>query len=455
MRIALLVFIVIPCFAVTREVGSGQTHATIAACIVAASAADVCNIHAGTYSEDVTISKAITIRANTGDSPIISGTVTFTSGGATLSGLTVTTTSCSYLISASGLDQVTIQNNTAHGCANGYGIYTRNSTRVLITGNTVYGNETGIGFISCHSTDGTYANGCTISNNTVHDNPEDGTEGNGEYVTLSGNNVYNNIDTNWAANHPDGIQFLGACADGYCAGNHWMIYSNTFRNQTQNIFIEGTAGDASSDALDVWIFNNIAYNDGSTVNGVNLSTLSTVSLMLKNARNAYVFGNYFGSSGASGTSAHIQGCYDGSIHFQNNIVVNMVSYGLYAEDPADFASGELDYNLYYTGGAEPIIWGSSFYSTVAAFHAAVSTMEAHGVGANPALNALPAPTPQAGSPVISAGVDLSSLGVTALNSDKAGVARGANWDIGAYQYASASSSALSGKVSISGKVTLK
>ena len=53
---------------------------------------------------------------------------------------------------------------------------------------------------------------------------------------------------------------------------------------------------------------------------------------------------------------------------------------------------------------------------------------------------------QAGSPAIGAGVNLTSLGITGLDTDAAGVARPATgaWDIGAYQYNGASYNVFSG-----------
>lgn len=58
------------------------------------------------------------------------------------------------------------------------------------------------------------------------------------------------------------------------------------------------------------------------------------------------------------------------------------------------------------------------------------------------------------SPAIGAASNLSGLGITALNSDVRGVARGTSWDIGAYRWYPYSSS-LSGSLTLSGGVVVQ
>lgn len=446
----------LPAFASTLQVGSGQTYTTIAACITAASASDVCNVHAGTYSESPTVSKAITLQNNTGDAPIVSGLIDITSNNATVSGLEVTGTCSSYYIHGDGRTGLTISNNKTHGCATGAGIYLRNTTNSTISGNESYANAVGIECISCHSTDATYAHGIQILNNNPHDNNTDGMELHAQYMTVAGNMISDNIDTNWATNHPDGIQLLAGTADTFTSVQHVLIYNNTIRNQTQNIFSEGTSCSQSSDTQDISIFNNVIYNTMTTVNGVNMATLGGVNLMLKCSRDVYAVNNSLGNIGSSGNSVHVQTCYDGSIHLQNNNIVNSVSYGVYVEDPNDIASGQFDYDSYYVTAVDNVIWNATFYATFAAFKAAVATQEQHGISGNPSVGAFPNPLPAVGSPLIGAGVNLTSLGISALNIDKNGIARPSSgaWTIGAFQSAVAAATTTSGKVAISGKVLI-
>jgi hypothetical protein len=75
----------------------------------------------------------------------------------------------------------------------------------------------------------------------------------------------------------------------------------------------------------------------------------------------------------------------------------------------------------------------------------------HGVNGNPLLSG--AYMLGSGSPAIGTGTNLTSLGIAALNSDAAGVARPSSgaWDIGAFQFVGGSV-IISGKVMVGGKV---
>lgn len=295
----------------------------------------------------------------------------------------------------------------------------------------------GVETISAHSTDGTFGHGIRITNNYVHDNITDGMELHSQYLTVAGNIIYDNITTAWASTHPDGIQLLAGTADGFTAVQHVKIYNNQIRNHTQNIFSEGTLAGASADTQDIQIFNNVVFNTMTTVNGVNMATLGGVNLMIKWSKDVYIVNNTLGDIGSSGNSIHVQDCFNGSVHIKNNNIINSVSYGVYVEDPSDISAGEFNYNSYYVTAADNIIWNTTFYATRAAFHTAVPTQETNGISGNPTVNAFPTPTLIAGSPAINAGVNLTSLAITELLTDAAGVSRptptGA-WEIGAYEF---------------------
>jgi len=186
--------------AVTIEVGPGQTYATIQACENAAAAGDVCNIHAATYTETVTVSVAnLTFRNNAGESPVLRGrfvvnstpnvAIVCNNGGGAM-GITGFGTSS---ISTSGVDQSGGTGLSVTGCAIhdgfGAGVYSRNSTRLMIVSNAIFNNVSGSSggndgagliIISGHSIDATYANGVTIAGNNVHDNHVDGMQIHGQ-----------------------------------------------------------------------------------------------------------------------------------------------------------------------------------------------------------------------------------------------------------------------------------
>lgn len=433
-RLAILFLLAPLACASTLQVGSGQTYATIGACITAATASDTCNVHTGTYTENPTVSKALILQNNSGDSPAIVGLVDITANTVTVKGFDISPNGAcsSYLIHGDGRTALTIQANKTHGCTSGAGIYLRNSTASTISSNESYGNDVGIELISAHASSNNYATGIQVTNNNVHDNTTDGMELHSQYMTISGNTISDNIDVNWASTHPDGIQLLAGAADGFTAVQHALIYNNTIRNHTQNVFSEGTLSGQNSDTIDIWIFNNVLYNTMGTVNGVNMATLGGVDAMLKWSKDVFFYNNTLGDIGTNGNLVHVQDCFNGSVHIENNAEINSVSYGNYVENIADISNGELDYDSYYITGLDAVVWGASFYNTLAAFQAAVPAMEPHGISGNPNVAAFPTPTPNAGSPLIAAGVDLSGLGVTPLNSDKNGNARVAPWTIGAF-----------------------
>lgn len=127
------------------------------------------------------------------------------------------------------------------------------------------------------------------------------------------------------------------------------------------------------------------------------------------------------------------GCSSNSGHeFRNNIVNN--TDGIYAPSGCSIAAA--DYNLYYlasnfgTNGQSFSAWQALGY-------------DIHGQnGLNPKLNANY--TLQAGSPAIGTNIpspqadDLWSLGIAALDADKAGTVRPSTgpWDLGVYQFSS-------------------
>lgn len=401
--------------AATIEVGAGQTYTTITSAVTAATSGDTINVHSGTYTETVTITKPLIVQRNLTDSPLISGNVVITTG----------------------INEVTVDGFTITG-GSGAGIYSRNSNRITIKNNTIYGMLTGsidgdgIQINSGHSSDGTYANGIIIDSNTIHDNDIDGLKVHGQYFTVSNNYVYSNINTNWAAIHPDGIQLNAGTADGYTSVQYAKIFNNIFKNHIQNIFSEGSVSGASSDCIDIHIYNNVLYQDNGMVNGVDMDTLTAANINIKYSKDVFVYNNTLGRT--KGTSIRVQQNAPGTVHIKNNIISNSNStsdYAINMDVVGDIADGELDYNLYNMSAAKIVYWGGTYYTTLAAFKMAQPTHEVHGLEADPKINLFPTPTLQSGSPAINAGANLG----TSYNVDKSGIARpsAAPWDIGAYQ----------------------
>ncbi len=438
--------------AAQREVGSGQTYTTIQACHTAAVAGDICNIHAGAYSGTVTVSKSMTFQNNAGDSPVLTGlfsvgstanvTITCSNGGGVMA---ITGFGTSSLVAA-GVTQTNGTGLTVTGCNihDGFGpsVMSRNSTKLLVqgvTGNLLHddtsGNDgSGIIILSGHSTDGTYPNGIRLLYNTFTNNDTDGMQINGQYFTIDGNNVLDNIHTDYLSQHPDGIQLNAGTADGFTSVQHARIINNVFRNHTQNIFTEGSTSGAK-DCDDIWIVNNVVYNTSGLTNGLNVAAIGGVGLMIKWSKNVHIFGNYIGlhgdGAGNQGLGIHYQGSGAGTIEQKNNIISNPGGTGVWDEQVGTPSATGVDYNLYYNNVAA-YQRVSTIWTTLSQIQSG-STYEDHGIAANPLTNTLPTPTLQSGSPAIDAGINLFAT-CPLCGTDKNGILRGAAWDVGPYEY---------------------
>jgi len=126
-------------------------------------------------------------------------------------------------------------------------------------------------------------------------------------------------------------------------------------------------------------------------------------------------------------------------NYQNVVVKNNIAsgmqYAVYVEDSGGTGTTFVsDYNMWNSSSGE-LVFGSSFQS-YSQWQAA--GRDAHGVlGIDPAWVAPPGNEQlTSGSKAIGAGVNLTSLAITALDSDNLGNARPSSgaWDIGAYEY---------------------
>jgi hypothetical protein len=437
-------------FATQREVGTGQAYGSMQACMNAATSGDICNVHAGTYTENITFqTNGVTLQANSGDTVTLKGTIDILSfSGAVVDGFQMTgfTTSTGGIHAASTTGGI-IRNNVVYN-ATGCGIYVRLVTNFQIYGNTTHdmqGNSIfqgdGICTVSNNSTDGTYAHGVQIYNNTVYQNHQDGIELTGNYESVYNNYVHDNIYSDFASTHPDGIECNGV-ADGYTGCQHVLVYNNVVRNQNQNIYFQGN-GTASQNG-DIWIFNNVVFNDPTSSTGVSTAAGTSSQILIGVGTTAYILNNtiggtvqYFdiligdGSGNNDATDAYTD------VHIKNNIIMNSLYIGLWAYPSSSVV--EMDNNIYYNNATALVRWGTSGDLTSIATVRSATGMEANGQQANPLINAFPTATLQAGSPAIAAGANLTSLRQTFLNSDKNGTARPSTgaWDIGAFSSGSA------------------
>jgi hypothetical protein len=439
-------------FATQREVGSGQTLATMQACMNAAASGDICNVHAGTYTENVTFkANGVTLQVNTGDTVILNGTIDILSfSGAVVDGFQVTGFSVTSYggIHANNTTGGIIRNNVVHD-ANGSGIYVRLVTNFQIYGNSVHGmggpccitDGDGIVAISNNSTDGTYAHGVRVYNNEVSLNHQDGIELLGQFTSVYGNNVHDNIYSDFASTHPDGIECNGI-ADNYTGCPHTLVYNNIVKNQNQNIYFDGLGTPAQNS--DIWIFNNVVYNDATSSTGVSMATATSSQIILNVGVTTYILNNtiggtvqYFDIVLGDPTGGNNAAWAFTDAHVKNNIITNSLYIGLWTYPSSNIV--EMDGNIYNNNATAMVHWGTTGNLNSISTLRSTTSMEASGQQANPLINAFPTPTLQAGSPAIGAAVNLTSLGQVFLNSDKNGVARPSTgaWDVGAFSSGSA------------------
>jgi parallel beta-helix repeat protein len=445
-------FLVPSVFATQREVGSGQTYGTIQSCMNAAASGDICNVHTGTYAESVTFKTAgVTLQVNSGDTVVLNGTIDILSfANSIVDGFQVTGFSVSSYggIHAYNTTGGIIRNNVVHDAA-GSGIYVRLSANFQVYGNTVYNmtgpccgtDGDGIVTVSNNSTDGTYAHGVQIYNNEVYQNHQDGVEINGVYQSVFNNYVHDNIYSNWASVHPDGIECNGI-ADGYTGCPHTLVYNNIVKNQSQNIYFYGNGTVAQNS--DIWIFNNVVYNDPTSSTGVSTATGTSSQIILGIGQTAYILNNTIGGtvqyfdiclgdcSGGNDATQTFTG-----VTVRNNIITNSLYIGLWTYPSTSITA--MDNNIYYNNASALVHWGTSGNLTSITTVRSTTGMEASGQQANPLINAFPTPTLQAGSPAIAAGANLTSLTQAFLDSDKNGSTRPSSgaWDVGAYSFGTA------------------
>jgi hypothetical protein len=113
---------------------------------------------------------------------------------------------------------------------------------------------------------------------------------------------------------------------------------------------------------------------------------------------------------------------------ENNIFAG-IGGGIYV-DSTSTSGLAMNGNIYYFKGSQSFYYNSLIYGSLTSLKATCGC-EASSITSNPALNSNGT---LAGSPAIGLGANLTSLGITALDSDKLGVARPSSgaWDAGAY-----------------------
>jgi hypothetical protein len=296
------------------------------------------------------------------------------------------------------------------------------------------------GNIEADSANGTVT-GWRIYNNTTYEanwNINVATRGSGS--TLNGLQVYGN-DVSYAerwqnqdVNHHDGIFIFNGTSGESMTGVY--VYNNYVHGDlgaALSAYIYLDNADSGSTMTNGYVFNNVF--DGTAAPNPACCGM----LYLFGVTNAYVYNNTFAGNGgtqAGGAISSQAGC--SNVNFQNNVLQNL-NGGLVFLDTTTLGTvnDNVYYNIVLTSGSFFNLHGT-WYQTLAAWQA--QRYDTASSSSNPNLGH--GFVPQSGSPATSLGANLTSAGIAALDSDKAGNQRPAsgNWTVGAYQFGASAAS---------------
>lgn len=429
-------------WATQREVGSGQTYATIQSCLNAAVAGDTCNVHAGTYTEQLTIpngtaGNVVTLRANPGDTVTVQSSSTPVINVASRSYFTIDGLNVTYTGSAnpaavignndSASHHFTISNN--HLTMNGGGCSDRGALNLTyahdftVAGNTIYVNSPS----PCDGGDYLNVYNVEFTGNTIYGNAntngklEDGLVFGGYNINIANNTLHDgwSYDT-----HPDGIVIQGWWPNGAGTTHDVKVVGNTVYNFSQSIYIDAisTVITSTTIANNVLYASGYSYGGNSNTNGIILTGENVVNGNGYFALGVLIYNNTIDTRW--NPIRVLQTPNSGNaIDIQNNILVTPPYGGMNIGNSSGVA---LDYNYYSGGDSQPIYWVSTGYSRSS--FAGAGLGETHGKNGAANLNA--DYTEKATSLTVGQGADLS----TYFTTDRAGNTRTVPWDMGAYEY---------------------
>jgi hypothetical protein len=254
-----------------------------------------------------------------------------------------------------------------------------------------------------------------------------------------------NWDTTVNQYHHDGIHI-------YTGDGVRTFYNNKFSgsmgiNNTSYVFEEimqgGTKG-SNAGGSQVW-YNNV-WIQAPNNNVSNALAYITGNAVIYN--NTFVCNDTDGSDNQGGIRYNFGTLYYNSIPrhitFKNNVMSGCVTFF----EGINTIFDSLDYNVYVAaqaGGQHKWSYNTASLDTLAAWQSATGKESNGAYNATSGLDSLG--MPQSGSPVLSVGTNLSSLGITPLNSDtsaghtKIPVARSSIWNAGAFAGGASSASA--------------
>ena len=378
--------------ALCSDSGTGTDPAapfcTISKAASIAVAGDTVQVVAGTYAETVngtnsgTVDQPITYSAAQGVT--VSGNGQASSGGA---------------FRISGKTYVVVNGFTIIGTAD-YGIYVSGSNHITLSNNHVsYSGSTASGSTRA----GIYINSTT--NSTITGNTSDHNSSHGILLTngsnsnlVSNNAAFANAEV-WQRN-ANGINLSGSTSNTIL---HNIAYANEDSGLMNNT---GASGN-------IYV-GNLTYGNGD--HGIDNFKAPGNILVGNTVQGNYTAGiNFEGTSGAGSGGATIAN----NILVDNGINPNSSQKINLRVDANSVLGTTIDYDIVYlsSAGTVEIQWNGTSYTTLAAFKAAVSDQEVHGLQVNPLFSA-PAPIAQR-PPAINVGDYHLTTGSPAIDSANA------------------------------------
>jgi len=281
------------------------------------------------------------------------------------------------------------------------------------------------------------ASNLLVYNNTISDHPWSISMGACNASSTATNvKIYDNDISDWlnwqfpsSTYHTDGIILFNDADGGHiCSGlapiATFQVYNNYFHGSLGNGSATGYI--ACGERTSCYIFNNLMVDNGSYA-------CYGYIWLYNYAGPYYIYNNTLVGSGGGIAVTTDGGSPNGGTYLENNIFTNIsTSLHSYVTLRDDITSS--DYNIFRnsSGSAPSLATNDSTYLTM-------STWQSYGfdgssVSADPKLSGTY--SLQSGSPAIGMSTNLVSTGITALDSDKAGVARSSSgaWDTGAYTF---------------------
>lgn len=311
-----------------------------------------------------------------------------------------------------------------------YATLARGASNLTITGNTLSQCDVCIMF----EWDGGESNLVIIGNAFMNANQDIQIGPTSVNAAMTNVTVANNIAHDWA-NWDDPTNSFHhnffhpfTNVSGASLGGSLLIYGNYCygdmgNHATSFIFVENNNGGSGGTMASWWIFNNFFDHTSS-------SNAGSSGLIAVTSDNGYLLNNAIRDAGGTGSNGWIGfHSYGTGWTVSNNVFQGQNVY-VWLEGAAISGDG----NVYYgSGNSVPWKYHTTDVSSIATWRTDTGA-DGASVTTDPLLNTNG--TLQSGSPAIGLGANLTSLGITALDSDKAGIARPGSgaWDAGAYQY---------------------